>query len=106
MLLVPRPVVTVTSTVFSVPAGAVAAIDVSLCTEKLVAGVAPNFPADTPGKFAPLRDSPVPPVLGPDAGLTAVTTGSVNGGPAVMDTFWTWWMSLNPPVAAVNPTST
>ena len=32
--------------------------------------------------------------------------GTGSGGPAVMDTFWTWWMSLNPPVAPVNPTST
>ena len=48
----------------------------------------------------------VPPVLGPEVGLTPVTVGAGGGGPVVMDTFWTWWMSLNPPVAPVNPTST
>ena len=48
----------------------------------------------------------VPPVVGPDDGLTPVTVGTGGGGPVVIDTFWTWWMSLNPPVAPVNPTST
>ena len=54
----------------------------------------------------PVMVTGVPPVVGPEVGLTAVTVGAGGGGPVLMETFWTWWTSLNPPVAAVNPTST
>ena len=89
-----------------VPAGAVAVMVGRLLTVNDAAGVAPNFTADAPVKSVPVIVTAVPPALGPDAGLTAVTVGTGGGGPAVIDTFWTWWMSLNPPVAPVNPTST
>ena len=48
----------------------------------------------------------VPPLVGPEGGLTPVTVGAGGGGPVVMNTFWTWWTSLNPPVPPVNPRST
>ena len=35
-----------------------------------------------------------------------VTVGDGGGGPAVMDTFWTAWISVRPPVPPVNPTRT
>ncbi len=101
-----RRSVTVTSTVPSAPAGAVAVMVVSFWTEKVAAGVAPKFTADALVRPVPVMVTGVPPVLGPEEGLTAVTVGTGSGGPAVMDTFWTWWMSLNPPVAPVKPRST
>ena len=105
MTLVPPAVVTVTSTVPD-PAGDVAVMVESLPTEYEAAAVAPNLTADAPVKFVPVIVTEVPPPLGPDDGLTAVTVGAGGGGPAVIDTFWTWWMSLKPPVAPVNPRST
>ena len=106
MALVPWPVVTVTSTAPRIPAGAVALMVLSFCTAYVVAAMPPKFTADAPVKFVPVIVTDVPPAVGPEDGLTALTMGTVSGGPAVMETFWTWWMSLNPPVAPVNPTST
>ena len=86
--LVPPPAVTVTSTVPTEAAGAVAVRDDALPTEN-VAGVAPNFTALTPMKLVPVTVTVVPPVVGPEFGFTPVTVGAGGGGPAVMDTFWT-----------------
>ena len=73
--LVPLGVVTVTSTVPELPAGAVAVICVGRFTVNVVAGVAPNFTAVAPVKFAPVIVTTVPPAIGPFAGDTAVTVG-------------------------------
>ena len=67
----------------------VAMIVVSFWTEKVVAGVAPNFTADALVRPVPVTVTVVPPVLGPDAGLRPVTVGTGGGGPAVIATFWT-----------------
>ena len=68
---VPSGVVTVTSTV-PVPAGAVAVIEVSEFTVKLVAGVAPKSTAAVPVKPVPLTETMVPPEAGPEVGLMLV----------------------------------
>ena len=60
----------------------------SFCNRKVVAGVLPNFTADTLVSPVPVMVTVVPPVLGPEAGLTPVTVGTGGGGPAVMATFW------------------
>src|ERR1700681_598654 len=105
--LVPLPVVTVTSTVPAVPAGEVAVMEVALLTVKVEAGLlGPKFTADAPVRLVPVMVTEVPPVFGPEGGLTPVTVGPGGGGAVVIATFWTWWMSLNPPVPPVNPTST
>ncbi len=54
MALVPPGVVTVTSTVPAVPAGAVAVMLVALLTVKLVAAVEPNLTAVAPVKLVPV----------------------------------------------------
>ena len=57
------------------PGGAVAVIEVSELTVKLVAAVTPK---DTPValvKFEPDTVTVVPPAVGPELGLTPVTTG-------------------------------
>ena len=65
----PPVVVTVTSTVPAVPAGAVAVTDVAVFTVKVVALVAPNFTAVAPAKFVPVIVTLVPPAVGPLVGL-------------------------------------
>ena len=45
----------------------------------VAAAVAPNFTADAPVKFVPVTVTEVPPALGPDDGLTAVTVGAGGG---------------------------
>ena len=52
-------------------------MEVALLTVKVVAAVAPNFTAVAPVKLVPVTATDVPPVVGPEAGLTAVTVGSV-----------------------------
>ena len=74
--LVPPGVVTVTSTVPAVPAGAVAVIWVALLTVKLVAAVAPKLTALAPVKLVPVIVTEVPPAVGPAVGLTPVTVGA------------------------------
>ncbi len=103
--LVPPAVTTVTSTVPD-PAGAVVVMEVALLTVKDVAGFAPKSTADAPVRLVPLTVTGVPPVLGPVLGFTPVTVGDGGGGPAVIDTFWTAWISVRPPVPPVNPTRT
>src|SRR6185312_8438916 len=74
--LVPAGVVTVTSTApAAAPAGAVAVIDVSLLTVKLVAAIAPKLTAVVPRKFVPVIVTTVPPASGPLLGETLMTVG-------------------------------
>jgi hypothetical protein len=73
--LVPPEVVTVTSTVPVLPAGAVAVIEVALVTVK-VAAVAPKLTAVAPVKFIPVTVTEVPPAVGPEDGLTPLTAGA------------------------------
>ena len=73
----PRAVTTVTSTVPSVPAGVVAVIEVSLVTLKVVEGLfVPKLTADASVVLCRLIVTGLPPVLGPDAGLTPLTVGA------------------------------
>jgi hypothetical protein len=74
---VPYGVVTVTSTVPTVPAGAVAVICVAESTVKSLAGVAPNFTAVAPFRLVPVMMTAGSPASGPLVGLTAVTVGAV-----------------------------
>ncbi len=67
-------------------------------------GADPTNPG--PVNPVPVIDDRGPAGVGPESGSTSVTVGAGSGGPVVIETFWTWWMSLNPPVAPVNPTST
>jgi hypothetical protein len=88
-MLVPMDVVTVTSTVVvcveedTVSAGAVAVSEESLVTLKVVAGLDPKSTPVAPVKPVPVTTTDVPPVLGPDRGLTPVTTG-VAAAPATL----------------------
>jgi hypothetical protein len=75
--LVPSGVVTVTSTVPTGSAGVVALIEVSESTTN-GADVLPKLTAVAPVKPLPLMVIVVPPVAGPEVGLTAVTVGGVN----------------------------
>jgi hypothetical protein len=70
---VPAGVVTVTSAV-PVPAGAVAVMEVSEFTVKLLAGALPNFTAVAPVKPLPDTVTTVCPAAGPNVGLMLVTT--------------------------------
>ena len=73
--LVPPGVVTVMSTVPAAPTGAVAEIWLELFTEN-VAAVPPKLTPVAPVKPVPLIVTVVPPVVGPDVGLTLVTDGT------------------------------
>ena len=75
--LVPKAVVTVTSTVPE-PAGEVAVIDVGPLTVVPVALAVPNVTTGLPAKLVPEMVTAVPPPAGPVAGLRPVTAG---GGP-------------------------
>ena len=72
MLLVPPPVATMTSTVPSAPAGAVAEIELSLLTVNCAA-LAPKSTVVAKVNPVPVIATVLPPVFGPDAGLTPVT---------------------------------
>ena len=72
--LVPPGVVTVTSTVPAVPAGALAVIVVELVTVKVAAWL-PKSTALAPKRLVPVMLTDVPPVVKPPVGLTAVTVG-------------------------------
>ena len=81
----PPGVVTRMSTVLPVtPAGAVARIEVSLRTVKVVAIVPPNLTATAPVKLLPVMVTTVPPLCEPADGLRAVTIGAGYG--------WTRWV--------------
>jgi hypothetical protein len=73
--LVPPGVTTLMSTVPAAPTGAVAEIWLGLFTEN-VAAVPPKLTPVAPVKPVPLIVTVVPPVVGPDAGLTLVTDGT------------------------------
>jgi hypothetical protein len=78
---------------------------VALFTVKVDA-IPPKSTWDAPVKFVPEMVTDVPPALGPDVGVIPVTVETGGGGPAVIETFWTAWMSVRPPVPPVNPTRT
>jgi uncharacterized membrane protein YfcA len=78
--LVPPAVVTVTSTVPAEPPGEVAVMDESPLTVK-PAEVAPKCSALAAVKPVPLTATVVPPAVGPEVGLTAVTVGAGGGVP-------------------------
>ena len=80
---VPADVVTVTSTAPDDPAGATAVKLVAELTLNDVAGAEPNLTAVAPVKPVPVTVTDVPPVVGPEEGLTEVTVGVVGGGPPV-----------------------
>jgi hypothetical protein len=73
--LVPVGVVTVMSTV-PVPAGDTALRSLDETTLKLFAGVVPKSTAVAPVKFVPVTVTVVPPDVGPELGLIAVTVGA------------------------------
>lgn len=75
MALVPFPVVTVTSTIPTTPAGESALIDVALLTANRAAAVPPKLAAPAPVKLVPVIVTVVPPAGDPPFGLTAVTVG-------------------------------
>ena len=78
--LVPPGVVTVTSTAPSVPvAGAVAVIVVALLTVNAAGLPGPKLTAVAPVNPVPVMVTDVPPVLGPEPGLTPVTVGAGGG---------------------------
>jgi hypothetical protein len=74
--LVPTGVVTVTSTIPTVPGGDVVVIDVVLSTVNEAAGVVPNFTAVVPAKFVPVIVMIVPPPGEPLFGESEVTVGA------------------------------
>jgi hypothetical protein len=69
-------VVTVTSTVEADIAGEVAVIEVAELTVNDVALVVPNFTAETLIRLVPVMVTLVPPAVGPELGLTAVTVAA------------------------------
>lgn len=77
---VPEPVVTLMSTGPGASLGEAAVSEESLSTVKAVAATAPNRTWVAPVKLVPVTVTDVPPELGPEAGLTAVTVG---GGPVL-----------------------
>jgi hypothetical protein len=72
----PPGAVTVTSTVPTDPAGAVAVIDVSETTLNVVAGLFPKLTAVAPVKLVPVIVTIVPPAVGPLVGEMLVTLGA------------------------------
>jgi hypothetical protein len=97
--LVPPAVVTVTSTAPADPAGEVAVISVALTGVKLAAVVS-NLTAVGLLRWVPVIVTDVPPPVGPDDGLTAVTVG-----PATYVKLSAALVALVPP-AVVTVTST
>ena len=74
--LVPDGVVTVTSTAPAACAGDTALMCELSVTEKLAAGVPPKLTAVAPVKLLPAMVTDVPPVVGPEFGLTLLTLGA------------------------------
>ena len=75
VVLVPPAVVTVTSTVPALPAGAVAVIWVVLLTVTLLAAFEPKLTEAPPVKLVPVIVTVVPAVVGPAVGLMLATVG-------------------------------
>jgi hypothetical protein len=67
--------VTVTVAAPALPAGVVAVIVVAFTTTTFVAAAAPNATVAPAAKFVPVIVTPVPPEVGPLAGLTLLTVG-------------------------------
>ena len=59
------------------PAGGIAVMSPALLTVKLAAAAVPNLTADAPVNPEPVIDTELPPVLGPEKGVTAATAGGV-----------------------------
>ncbi|BBH18908.1 hypothetical protein Back11_02530 [Paenibacillus baekrokdamisoli] len=97
---VPPVVVTLTSTVPALPAGAVAVICVAEFTVKPVAAVAPNVTAVAPDRFVPVNVTVVPPDVGPDVGEMLVIVG------AAMNVYWSAADVADVPPVVVTLTST
>ena len=74
--LVPPAVVTVTFTVPADSAGDVAVIEVAELTVTAVPVTVPNITVAPVAKFVPVMVTLVPPVVGPEVGLMAVTAGT------------------------------
>jgi hypothetical protein len=74
--LVPLGVVTLTATLPGLPDGEVAVISVSDTTFTLVAGALPKSTAVAPLRFVPVIVTEVPPVVGPEDGVTSATAGA------------------------------
>ena len=72
----PLPVITVTSTAPSAPAGAIALIVVALSTTNCAAAWPPKFTPVAPVRLVPVIVTVVPPAGGPPFGLTDVTAGA------------------------------
>ena len=72
---VPPGVVTVTSTVPALPAGAVAVTEVADLTVNEAAAVAPKLTAEALVRLVPVMVTVVPPAVGPALGLTEVSVG-------------------------------
>jgi hypothetical protein len=64
-----------TEAVPAVPAGVVAAIEVALTTVTFVAAAPPIVTPVAPVKFVPVMVTLVPPPVGPETGLMALTVG-------------------------------
>jgi hypothetical protein len=64
-----------TEAVPAVPAGVVAAIEVALTTVTFVAAAPPIVTPVAPVKFVPVMVTLVPPPVGPEIGLMALTVG-------------------------------
>ena len=75
--LVALGVVTVTSTVPAACAGDTALMCDESFTVNDAAGVAPKFTAVAPVKLVPVIVTEVPPLAGPELGLTLVTVGAL-----------------------------
>jgi len=75
LVAVPPAVVTATLFTPTVPAGVLAVIEVALTTTTLVANVTPIFTMVAPVKLVPVIVIVVPPVVGPEIGLTLVIVG-------------------------------
>jgi hypothetical protein len=71
----PPGVVTVTSTVPALPAGAVAVTELAE-SAVMMAGVAPNVTAEADERLAPLMVTEVPPAVEPAVGLIPATEGT------------------------------
>ena len=72
----PPGVVTVTSTIPAITAGAIAVIVVALTTTNEVAAVTPKDTAVAPVRAVPVIVMLVPPAIGPAAGERLVTVGA------------------------------
>ena len=80
----PPGVVTVTSTVPALSAGAVAVIELAE-PAVMMAGVAPNLTAEADERLAPVMVTEVPPAIEPAVGLIPATEGTPKAMAASID---------------------